>query len=94
MSRTRRGWTQAERQREELGVVRWFRDLIRMPSGCLILEVFQAGPPGRRPWGPPRTRWRDYISHLAWEPPQEAGEGERVVWNTLLSLLLLLPDPG
>lgn len=73
------------------GVARWFRDLIRMPSGCLALEVFQADPPGRRPWGP---RWRDYISHLAWEPPQGAGEGERVVWNTLLSLLLLLPDPG
>ncbi len=25
------------------------------------------GPTGRRPWGRPRTCWRDYISHLVWE---------------------------
>ncbi|KAI3362276.1 hypothetical protein L3Q82_012590, partial [Scortum barcoo] len=25
-------------------------------------EVFQACPTGRRPWGRPRTRWRDYVS--------------------------------
>jgi len=66
--------------RRELGVeplllrvegsqLRWFGHLIRIP-----LEVFQARPTGRRPRGRPRTRWRDYISLLAWERlgiPQE-----------------------
>ncbi len=48
------------------------------------LEAFQARPTGRRPRGKPRTRWRDYISHLAWERlgiPQEELEnfaGEKV----------------
>lgn len=27
----------------------------------LPLEVFKAGPTGRRPWGKPRACWRDYI---------------------------------
>jgi len=36
-----------------------------MPPGRLPLEVFRAHSTGRRPRG--RTRWRDYISHLAWE---------------------------
>jgi len=31
-------------------------------------EVFQARPAGKRPRGRPRTRWRDDISSLAWEP--------------------------
>ena len=71
--------------RRELGVeplllrvqrsqLRWFGHLIRMPPGRLPLEVFQARPTGRRPRGRPRTRWRDYISLLAWERlgiPQE-----------------------
>ncbi|TWW62342.1 hypothetical protein D4764_04G0009890 [Takifugu flavidus] len=41
---------------------------------------------GRRPPGRPRTRWRDYVSRLAWEhlgiPPDELEEvaGEREVW--------------
>lgn len=43
--------------------VRWFRQLIRMPPGCLPSEVFWAHLPGRRP-GP---HWTDYVSHLAWE---------------------------
>ena len=47
--------------------LRWFGHLGRMPPGCLPLEVFQACPTGRIPWGRPRTRWRDYISFLAWE---------------------------
>ncbi|KAI3355548.1 hypothetical protein L3Q82_018375 [Scortum barcoo] len=41
-------------------------------------EVFQACPTGRRPRGRPRTRWRDYVSRLAWErlgiPPEELEE--------------------
>ncbi|KAI3359235.1 hypothetical protein L3Q82_002753 [Scortum barcoo] len=38
-----------------------------MPPGRLPREVFQACPTGRRPRGRPRTRWRDYVSRLAWE---------------------------
>ena len=33
----------------------------------LPMEVFQARPAGRRARGRPRTRWRGYISSLAWE---------------------------
>ncbi|KAL0186471.1 hypothetical protein M9458_018141, partial [Cirrhinus mrigala] len=49
--------------------------LFRMPPGRLPGEV--------RPRGRPRTRWRDYVSRLAWErlgvPPEELEEvsGER-----------------
>ncbi|KAJ7998063.1 hypothetical protein DPEC_G00218650 [Dallia pectoralis] len=97
--------------REELGVeplllciersqLRWFGHLVRMPPGRLPREVFQARPAGRRPRGRPRTRWRDYISTLAWErlgiPQSElanvAREGE--VWGPLLELLPPRPDPG
>ncbi|KAI3375654.1 hypothetical protein L3Q82_003714 [Scortum barcoo] len=49
-----------------------------MPPGRLPREVFQACPTGRRPRGRPRTRWRDYVSQLAWErlgvPPEELEE--------------------
>ncbi|KAI3372049.1 hypothetical protein L3Q82_006910 [Scortum barcoo] len=51
-----------------------------MPPGRLPREVFQAcpcNPTGRRPRGRPRTRWRDYVSRVAWErlgdPPGRAG---------------------
>uniref|UniRef100_A0A8C6PEM1 ribonuclease H n=1 Tax=Nothobranchius furzeri TaxID=105023 RepID=A0A8C6PEM1_NOTFU len=64
--------------REELGVepllfhiersqLRWLSHLVRMPPGHLPGEVFRARPTGRRPKGRPRTRWRDYGSHLARE---------------------------
>jgi len=71
--------------------LRWFGHLIRMPPGCLPLEVSRARLTGRRPRGRPRTRWRDYISHLAWEHlgvPQEELEsvaGERDVWGLCLA---------
>ncbi|TWW68536.1 hypothetical protein D4764_19G0003340 [Takifugu flavidus] len=61
-------------------------------------EVFWTCPTGRRPRVRPRTRWRDYISRLAWEqlgvPPEELKEvvGERAVWASLLKLLP--PRPG
>ncbi|KAI3369152.1 hypothetical protein L3Q82_026111 [Scortum barcoo] len=49
-----------------------------MPPGRLPREVFQACPTGRRPRERPRTRWRDYVSRLAWErlgvPPEELEE--------------------
>ncbi|KAK0149127.1 LINE-1 reverse transcriptase [Merluccius polli] len=93
--------------REELGVdplllrversqMRWLGHLVRMPPGRLPGEVFRARPTGRRPRGRPRTRWRDYVSRLAWErlgiPQEELAEvaGEREVWA---SLLRLLPPP-
>ena len=51
----------------ERSQLRWFEHLLWMPPGRIHREVFQARPAGRRPWGRPRTRWRDYISTLAWE---------------------------
>ena len=53
--------------RGERSQLRWFGHLVRMPPGCRPREVFQAHPAGKRPRGRPRTRWRDYISSLAWE---------------------------
>ncbi|TWW69272.1 hypothetical protein D4764_18G0000780 [Takifugu flavidus] len=82
-------------ERSQLG---WLGHLARMPSGRLPLEVFRTCPTGRRPHGRPRTRWRDYISRLAWErlgvPPEELMEvaGERAAWASLLKLLP--PRPG
>ncbi|KAK0154376.1 putative uncharacterized transposon-derived protein F52C9.6 [Merluccius polli] len=92
--------------REELGVdplllrversqMRWLGHLVRMPPGRLPGEVFRARPTSRRPRGRPRTRWRDYVSRLAWEglgiPQEELDEvaGEREVWASLLRLLPL-----
>ena len=72
----------------ERGQLRSFEHLIWMPPGRLPLEVYRSA--GRRPRATPRTRWRDYISHLAWEHlgvPQEELEsvaGERDVWDSLL----------
>ena len=97
--------------RRELGVdpllvrvkrsqMRWLGHLIRMPPGRLPGEVFRARPTGRRPRGRPRTRWRDYVSRLAWErlgiPWEELDEvaAEREVWASLLRLLPPGPDPG
>ncbi|KAK3565371.1 hypothetical protein QTP86_007107 [Hemibagrus guttatus] len=67
----------------ERGQLRWLGHLFRMPPGRLPGEVFWACPTGKRPRGRPRTRWRDYVSRLAWErlgvPPEELEEvsGER-----------------
>ncbi|GAA6083977.1 receptor-type tyrosine-protein phosphatase F-like, partial [Tachysurus ichikawai] len=84
----------------ERSQLRWLGHLFRMPPGCLPGEVFRAYPTGRRPRGRPRTRWRDYVSRLAWErlgiPPEELEEvsGEKEVWASLLSLLPPRPGPG
>lgn len=54
---------------------KWY--LIRMPPGRLPLEVFWASPAGMRPWGRPRTRWRDCVSFRAWNisgSPRTSGE--------------------
>ena len=86
--------------RIERSQMRWFGHLVRMPPGRLPGEVFRACPTGRRPRGRPRTRWRDYVSQLAWERlgilPEELVEvaGERRVWASLLRLLPPRPGPG
>ncbi|KAK5868011.1 hypothetical protein PBY51_012458 [Eleginops maclovinus] len=83
--------------RVERSQLRWFRHLVRMPPGRLPREVFQARPAGKRPRGRPRTRWRVYISSLAWErlgiPQSELVDvaRERKVWGSLLELLPLRP---
>ncbi|KAK3533462.1 hypothetical protein QTP70_022244 [Hemibagrus guttatus] len=67
----------------ERGQLRWLGHLFRMPRGRLPGEVFRSCPTGKRPRGRPRTRWRDYVSRLAWErlgvPPEELEDvsGER-----------------
>ncbi|KAK3533963.1 hypothetical protein QTP70_034997 [Hemibagrus guttatus] len=78
LSRKAKLWVMTER-------LRWLGHLFRMPPGRLPGEVFRACPTGKRPRGRPRTRWRDYVSRLAWErlrvPPEELEEvsGEREV---------------
>ncbi len=77
----------------ERSQLRWLGHLFRMPLGRLPGEVFRKRPTGRRPRGRPRTRWRYYVSRLAWErlgiPPeeQEKVSREREVWASLLRLL-------
>ncbi|XP_051936482.1 uncharacterized protein LOC127610385 [Hippocampus zosterae] len=84
----------------ERSQMRWLGHLIRMPPERLPGEVFRACPTGRRPRGRPRTRWRDYVTQLAWErlgiPRGELEEvaREREVWASLLKLLPPRPGPG
>ncbi|KAK3526422.1 hypothetical protein QTP70_025454, partial [Hemibagrus guttatus] len=76
----------------ERGQLRWLGHLFRMPPGRLPGEVFRACPTGKRPRGRPRTRWRDYVSRLAWErlgvPPEELEEvsGERELVYAVLRM--------
>ncbi|KAI3376782.1 hypothetical protein L3Q82_000381 [Scortum barcoo] len=60
-----------------------------MPPGRLPREVFQAYPTGRRLLGRPRTRWRDYVSQLAWE---RLGGSPRKSWRKCLGLFLTWRD--
>ncbi|KAI3375690.1 hypothetical protein L3Q82_003994 [Scortum barcoo] len=53
--------------RIERSQLRWLGHLFRMPPGRLPREVFQACPHREEASGRPRTRWRDYVSRLAWE---------------------------
>ncbi|CAM4686377.1 unnamed protein product [Leuciscus chuanchicus] len=84
----------------ERGQLRWLGHLFRMPPGRLPGKAFRARPTGRRPRGRPRTRWRDYVSRLAWErlgvPPEELEEvsRERGVWASRLRLLPPRPGAG
>ena len=61
----------------ERSQLRWFWQLVVMSP---------SRPAGRGPRGWPRTRWRDYISMLAWESLGWCGQGKR-------SLLELFPSP-
>uniref|UniRef100_A0A8C6NQZ4 Reverse transcriptase domain-containing protein n=1 Tax=Nothobranchius furzeri TaxID=105023 RepID=A0A8C6NQZ4_NOTFU len=84
----------------ERSQLRWLGHLVRMPPGRLPGEVFRACPTRRRPKGRPRTRWRDYVSHLARERlgilPEELAQvaGEREVWASRLRPLPPRPDSG
>lgn len=49
------------------GLSRFFEYLVKMPPGCLPLEICLACPTGRRNQGRPRTQWMIYISCLDWE---------------------------
>lgn len=70
--------------------------MLKKFTSCHVLpgEVFQARPAGKRLWGRPRTRWRDYISTRAWERQSVLVDGarEREVLGSLLERLLPQPD--
>ncbi len=74
--------------------MRWFGHLVRKPPGRLPRGLFQARPARKRPRGRPRSRWRDYISALAWEHlgilQSELADvaREREVWVSMLKKLL------
>jgi len=69
------------------------------PAGftTLPLEVFRARPTRRRPRDRPRTPWRDYLAHLAWErlgrsqEELESVAGENDLHLTVLSDYVLHP---
>ena len=97
--------------RERLGVeplllhlersqLRWFGHLVWMPPERLPRKVLDARPTGRRPRGRPKTRWKDYISRLAWERLGILPEGveevaqDKEIWRSQLELLPPRPDSG
>ena len=71
-----------------------------MPPERLPRKVLDARPTGRRPRGRPKTRWRDYISKLAWERLGILPEGveevawDNEIWKSQLELLPPRPDSG
>lgn len=72
----------------------WFGHVTRTPPGCVSVEPYQERPSGRRPWGRPKTRGRDYISQLVWECPgilQEKLESVARDEEVGADLLILLP---
>ncbi|KAI3376897.1 hypothetical protein L3Q82_000012 [Scortum barcoo] len=73
--------------------IRWQRRKLDRPGRPkrIVREVFQACPTGRRrPWGRPRTRWRDHVSRLAWErlgvPPEELEEVSGILCSLIETL--------
>lgn len=69
--------------------LRWFRCLARMPLRCLPTEVPLACLARRRLQSRPRTSWRGYFSHLAWECCWKLGRG----WSGLLIWICCSSDP-
>ncbi len=65
----------------ERSQLRSFEHLERMPPDRVLREVFRAHPAERRPCGRPRSKWRGYISALAWKrlriPQSELANVER-----------------
>jgi hypothetical protein len=66
--------------------------LVRMPLERLPRKVLDARPTGRRPRGRPKTRWKDYISKLAWERLGILPEGveevaqDKEIWRSSVTL--------
>lgn len=75
-------------KRSQLG---GFGNLVRMPPGCLLREVIQTRPPGRRPRNRPRTHWRDYISQLGYESLRISGWGEEYLGSSAESIPPMTP---
>lgn len=78
----------------EWSKLRWPRHLFWMPPRRFTGEVFWSYPKGRKP----RTRWRDYVSWLAWEnlgvTPNELNEVTGVREVRIALLLTLQTEPG
>jgi len=75
-------WVVTERTRLRIQAAEM--GFLRRVSGLSLRDRVRssgARPTGRRPRGRPRTRWRDYVSRLAWErlgvPPGRAGGSGR-----------------
>ena len=77
----------------ERSQLRCFGHVTRMSQERLARQVLLATPAGKRPRGRPRTRWRDYISDLAWSSlgvePAELSEiaVDREVFKVFLGML-------
>ncbi|KAI3368804.1 hypothetical protein L3Q82_025789 [Scortum barcoo] len=85
---------------EESAEVAWASICPDAPWDASLGRCSRRVPPEEALWGRPRTRWRDYVSRLAWEclgiSPEELEEvsGVREVWASLLRLLPPRPGPG
>ncbi len=104
LSNGHEGWVMTERmklqiQAAEMCFLRWVASPLGIRWEVRSSMRDQAHPARKRPWSRPRSRWRDYISALAWErlgiPQLELADvaREREVWGPLLKLLPPWPDP-
>lgn len=82
----------ANKQLKSISWLRWFILLIRMPPGCLTLEVFKARPTGKRPYRQTQNMLeRLYISSDLATPQDPPG---RVACYVGGGHLEHLPDPA
>lgn len=76
--------------------VRWFGHLVRLPSGCLLVEVFglvHLGRPGQTQDKTEGPSLSSYTGTPRCSPRRASGSsGERIIWVSLLSLLPRDPD--